>query len=570
MNGVRKQPAEDAPIRSASGVPLPEVAVPEVTVPEVTVPGTAERHPVDPADGPGDGPGDKPAGGPDDRLGLPGEFPYTRGIRPGMYRERPWTIRQLAGFGTAQETNARYRMLLDGGATGINGVFDYPSLRAFDSDDPRAGADVGRGGVAVDLRGDFDTLFDGIPLDEVSVSLVSSQPIGAVPHLAMYVRSAERRGFAPARLAGTSQNDFLMETAITIAPEALPPAGSFRLACDLAEFALRTMPRWNPVSVSGYNYREAGADAVLEMALCLAHGQAVVRALLDRGLAAEPVLARVTFFLSAHSDFFEEVAKYRALRRMWAHWVRDELGVRDPRAQLLRYHVQTSGVTNSARHAHVNIARSALQGLAAVCGGTQSLHVNGYDEAVCIPSEHAALTALRTQYVLLHETGVAKVADPLGGSYLVEYLTDALEERARRVLERIGELGGIVAATERGWVHAELARTAFAEQKAIENGERLVVGVNTQLDGDAEELDRFELPDGSLDRQVAALERTRSRRDREAAGVALKRVARACRDGENVMPAVLDAVDADVTLGELGRVFRDELGRWEFPLWQES
>ncbi|MET1072016.1 MAG: methylmalonyl-CoA mutase family protein, partial [Umezawaea sp.] len=315
---------------TASGVPLPPVAGPEHVAPGLP-----------------------------ERLGEPGGFPFTRGIRPTMYRERPWTIRQLAGFGTAQDTNVRYRMLLDGGSTGINGVFDYPSLRAFDSDEPRAGTDVGRGGVAVDVRDDFDALFKAIPLDEVSVSLVSSQPIGAVAHLAMFVRSAERQGFDRRRLAGTSQNDFLMETAITIAPEALPPLGSFRLACDLADFALRELPRWNPVSVSGYNYREAGADATMEMALCLAHGQAVARELVRRGHRPEAVLSRISFFLCAHNDFFEEVAKYRALRRMWARWVRDEFGVTDPRAQLFRYHVQTSGVTNAARHAHVNIARSA-------------------------------------------------------------------------------------------------------------------------------------------------------------------------------------------------------------------
>ncbi|HEX6340882.1 acyl-CoA mutase large subunit family protein [Umezawaea sp.] len=523
---------------TASGVPLPPFVGPEDVAP-----GLAER------------------------LGEPGGFPFTRGIRPTMYRERPWTIRQLAGFGTARDTNVRYRMLLDGGSTGINGVFDYPSLRAFDSDEPRAGADVGRGGVAVDVRDDFDVLFKGIPLDEVSVSLVSSQPIGAVAHLAMFVRSAERQGFDRRRLAGTSQNDFLMETAITIAPEALPPAGSFRLACDLADFALREMPRWNPVSVSGYNYREAGADATLEMALCLAHGQAVARELVRRGHRPEAALSRISFFLCAHNDFFEEVAKYRALRRMWARWVRDEFGVTDPRAQLFRYHVQTSGVTNAARHAHVNIARSALQGLAAVCGGTQSLHLNGYDEAVCIPSEHAALTALRTQHVLLHETGVAKVADPLGGSHLVEYLTDSLEHRAAEVLRVIDGLGGVVAATERGWVHSELASTAYADQMAIETGDSLVVGVNTHLDGDDEEMALFELPSGSLERQTAQLEAVRARRDARAASAALRAVAEACRDGRNTMPPVLAAVDADVTLGELGGLFRDELGRWEFPLW---
>jgi methylmalonyl-CoA mutase, N-terminal domain len=411
----------DGAAHSASGIPLPAVATPEHVAPGL------------------------PA-----RLGAPGEYPFTRGIRPGMYRDRPWTIRQLAGYGTAHDTNARYRTLLDGGATGVNGVFDYPSLRAFDSDDPRVGSDVGRGGVAVDVRADFDDLFDGIPLDRVSVSLVSSQPIGAVVHFAMFLRAAERSGVDVGALAGTSQNDFLMETAITIAPEALPPHGSFRLECDLVEYSLANVPRWNPVSVSGYNYREAGADATLEDALTLAHGQAVVRELVSRGCPAEKVLPRLSFFLDAHSDFFEEIAKFRAVRRMWAHWVRDDLGVRDPALQRFRFHTQTAGVTNTARHAHVNIGRSMLQALAAVLGGTQSLHVDGYDEAISIPTEHAALTALRSQLVLLHETGVAKTADPLGGSYLVEYLTDEIERRIEHRLADIDALGGVVTATEAG------------------------------------------------------------------------------------------------------------------------
>ena len=506
----------------------------------------------------------------DARTGLPGEYPYTRGVRQGMYRARPWTIRQLAGFGSARETNLRYRLLLERGANAVNGVFDYPSLRAFDSDDPKAVSDVGRGGVAVDVADDFDDLFAGIPLDRVSVSLVSSQPIGAVPHFAMFLRTAERCGIDPAALAGTSQNDFLMETAITIAPEALPPAGSFRLECDLAEFTLRRVPRWNPVSVSGYNYREAGADAPLEMALTLTHGQAVARELVRRGLAPELVLPRISFFLGAHNDFFEEVAKFRAMRRMWAAWVRDDLGVADPASQRFRFHVQTSGVTSTARHAQVNIARSMVQALAAVLGGTQSLHVNGFDEALSIPSEHAALTALRSQLVLLHETGVARSADPLGGSYLVEYLTDAIEDRARAIVGRIDALGGLVAATEQAWVHGELARLAFAAQNALEDGSQFVVGLNLDA-GDEESpvgnIEPFEIPAGTLAGQCARLDEVRRRRSAPAVERALECVAAACREGANTLPAVLEAVDADATLGEIGRTFRDTLGRWDFPLW---
>jgi len=312
--------------------------------------------------------------------------------------------------------------------------------------------------VAVDVTDDFGDLFAGIPLDEVSVSLVSSQPVGAAPHLAMYLAAAERRGFGRPALGGTSQNDFLMETAITIAPEALPPAASFRVECDVAEFCARELPRWNPISVTGYNYREAGADAPLELALTLAHGRAAARELIGRGLAPETALPKISFFLDAHADFFEEIAKFRAARRMWARFVAEDLGVSDPAAQKFRFHVQTSGVTMTARLPHLNIARSAIQALSAVLGGTQSLHVDAYDEALSIPSEHAALVALHTQHVLLWETGVAGSADPLGGSYLVEHLTDAMEERAGALVARIEGLGGLVAATEAAWVHTELSK----------------------------------------------------------------------------------------------------------------
>lgn len=523
---------------TASGIPVPVWAGPQTVAPEL-----------------------------DARLGEPGRFPFTRGLHEAMYRARPWTIRQLAGFGSAADTNERYRLLLKQGATGINGVFDYPSLRAFGSDDERAISDVGRGGVAVDVIDDFEDLFAGIPLADVSVSLVSSQPIGAVPHLAMYLRAAQRRGVERQQLSGTSQNDFLMETAITIAPLALAPQASFRLECDLVEFATLQLPRWNPLSVTGYNYREAGADAPLEMALVLAHGRAVAHELIRRGHAPEVFLPRISFFLCAHNDLFEEIAKFRAMRRMWSRFVRDELGVADERCQRFRFHTQTSGATSVARFAHVNIARSAIQGLAAVMGGTQSLHINGYDEALSIPTEHAALTALRTQYMLLHETGVANAADPLGGSWLVEHLTDEIEQAADKVMAQIENLGGIVAATESGWVHRELARHAFDHQRALEDGTSLVVGVNTQLEGPDEQPPPFPLPTGTADGQRARIAAVVERRDSGRVDQALAHLAEVCRSGENVMEAVLLAVDADVTLGEFGKVFRSELGTWEFPLW---
>jgi methylmalonyl-CoA mutase N-terminal domain/subunit len=503
----------------------------------------------------------------EERLGEPGRDPFTRGAYPRMYRQRPWTIRQLAGFGTAADTNKRYRLLLERGSTGINGVFDYPSLRAFGSDDPLAAADVGRGGVAVDVRDDFVDLFDSIALDELSVSLVSSQPIGAVAHLAMFIWAARQRGFDPAALSGTSQNDFLMETAITIAPRALPPAGSFRLECDVAEFCAAEMPRWHPVSVSGYNYREAGADAQLELALVISHGQAVVDELLRRGVEAERFLPRLSFFLCAHNDLLEEVAKFRAARRMWARWVRDVLHIRDPRCQRFRFHVQTSGATNVARFALTNIARGALQGLAAVLGGAQSLHINGYDEAIAIPTEGAALTALRTQYVLLEETGVAGSVDPLGGSYLIEYLTDAIEARASETVADIEDMAGIVGATESGWVHRELARLAFDYQRSIDAGARKIVGINCQAEGDDQVPPPFELPADALERQQARIKAARARRNDQAVSRALQQLAADCRTGQNVMRSALAAVEADASIGEFGRVFREVLGEWQFPLW---
>jgi methylmalonyl-CoA mutase N-terminal domain/subunit len=397
--------------------------------------------------------------------------------------------------------------------------------------------------------------------------LVSSQPIGAVTHLAMFLATAARRGIAREALAGTSQNDFLMETAITIAPAALPPRGSFQVECDLIEFAIRELPRWNPVSISGYNYREAGADAVLESALALAHAQAVAHEMIRRGHAPESFLSRISFFLNAHSDFFEEVAKFRAIRRAWAVWVRDVLGVQHEPSQRLRFHVQTSGVSNTARHAHVNIARSMTQALSAVLGGMQSLHVNGFDEAVSIPSEHAAMTALRSQYVLLHETGVARSADPLGGSYLVESLTDQMQERVARVVAEIDELGGVVAATESGWVHSELARLSFEAQKAIDDGDQLIVGVNTMTDGVDVPVEMFPLPPDALPRQLARLAEARRQRNESQAAAAVADVGAAAGAGVNVMPAVERAVAAGATLGEIGESLRQSFGRWDFPLW---
>ena len=526
------------PITTASGIPLPPVVTPEHVAPDV------ER-----------------------RLGGPGTAPYTRGIHAGMYRDRPWTVRQLAGFGSATDTNARYRLLLDKGATGINAVFDYPSLRAFDSDHPLAVPDVGRGGVAVDVTEDFDDLFAGIDLETVSVSLVSSQPIGAAPHLAMYLKAADKRKLNWDQLRGTSQNDFLMETCITIAPQALPPAASFRVACDVAEFCVQHLPRWNPISVAGYNYREAGADAVLELALTLAHGRAVVDELNRRGVPVSEAAGRVTFFLNAHNDLFEEIAKFRAARRMWYRIVHDELGCSDERAAKFKFHVQTSGMTCTAEQPLVNVARSALQAFAAICGGAQSMHVNGYDEAVSIPSEHAATVALRTQQVLQYESGIARSADPFGGSYLIEYLTDQMEAQVLDLMGDITAQGGIVAATESGWVHKEIGARAYEQMRGVTDGSYPVVGVNVGRDEEAPSVTPFTLPADTVERQKSRLDETRRSRDQNRYADAISRIVEDFKADVNVMPAVLAAVDAGATVGEIGQALRDVAGPWEFPLW---
>ncbi|HZQ28438.1 MAG TPA: methylmalonyl-CoA mutase family protein [Acidimicrobiales bacterium] len=497
-----------------------------------------------------------------DRLGQPGQPPYTRGIHAEMYRTRHWTVRQLAGFGTAADTNGRYRFLLERGATGINGVFDYPSLRAFDSDDPRAEPDVGRGGVAVDGVADFVDLFDGIDLGAVSVSLVSSQPIGAVPHLAMFLVAAQRAGTAATALRGTTQNDFLMETCITIGPAALPPAASFRMACDVAQFCIEGLPRWNPVSVAGYNYREAGADAVLEVALSLAHARAVVAELARRGVDATEAIARMSFFFAAHIDVFEEVAKFRAARRVWHRLAMEELGCRDPRAARLRFHAQTAGTTFSAATPLANVARGALEGLSAIAGGAQSLHVNGFDEAYAIPTEASAAVALRTQQVLLDESGVAASADPFGGSYLVEHLTDELEARVEEGLRSFELQGGVVAITESGWLHAELGRRAWDQYLAAEArpSPDLETGPATQ------EPEMFVLPDGVLERQRARLAEIRRGRDGRHVRSCLHTVASHAAAGRCVVPATLGAVAAGATLGEVGSALREALGTWNIPL----
>ena len=498
-------------------------------------------------------------------LGFPGEPPYTRGIHPTMYRGRLWTMRQLAGFGSPEETNQRYKLLLSHGATGINSVFDYPTLRGFDSDHPDAEADVGRGGVAVDSLEDLHLLFEGIPLDTTSVSLVTCQPVGTVPVFAMYLALAEQRGIPLELLQGTTQNDFLLETAVTIGMHTLPPQYSFKLSCDVIEYCVKHVPRWNPISIAGYNYREAGANAVQELGLCLAHGIACVEELVRRGLAVEEFAPRLSFFLNAHNDFFEEIAKYRAARRLWCRIMTERFQAQGPKAKKFRFHVQTAGSALTAQQPLNNIARAAYHGLAAVLGGAQSVHIDGYDEALCTPTEASALIALRTQQILQHETNVTATVDPLGGSYFVESLTNEVEQRVEDFLGKIEKQGGIVAAVANGWVHAEIADSAVAYQRAIEAEEMLVVGVNCCKVEDELPVEIFCSPETGP-RQRSRLLELRNRRDSAAVQLALEDVRLACRRLANLMPAVIQAVKAYATEGEITDIFRQEWGIWDPPL----
>ena len=499
-------------------------------------------------------------------LGFPGSEPYVRGAYSSMYRGRSWTVRQLAGFGPPEETNRRYKLLLKEGATGINGVFDYPTLREYDSTDPVARADVGRGGVAVDTLEDMRILFDGIPIHEVSTSLVTCNPVSNVTLQSMYFANALERGIPLEKLRGTSQNDFLMETAITTAPESLPPAHSFRLCCDAIEFCARRAPRWNPVSFTGYNYREAGCNAVQEVAFVVANAVACSEELVRRGLEVDRFAPRLSFFLSAHNDFFEEIAKYRAARRIWHRVMKERFAARDPGSLRFRFHVQTAGAALTAQQPLNNIARAAYHAMAAVLGGAQSLHVDAYDEALCTPTEQSALTALRTNQILLLETGVTRTADPLGGSYYVETLTNRLEEEILELLEEIENQGGMVRAVETGWIHRTINETAYAYQQAVESGEIPVVGLNChRMEEEELPMDLFQVPE-TLSVQEKRLRKVLRERDEAQVQKALSAVEHAATSGENLMDVLMEGVTRGITIGEVSRAIKRALGTWNAPL----
>ncbi len=497
---------------------------------------------------------------PDRDLGDPGAYPFTRGVYPSMYRGRLWTMRQFAGFGTAAETNERFRYLLEHGQTGLSTAFDMPTLMGYDSDHSRSLGEVGREGVAIDSLEDMETLFAGIPLGEVSTSMTINSPAAIL--LAFYVCVGEEQGVARDRLRGTVQTDILKEY-IAQKEFIFPPAESLRLVTDMIEWCTRELPQMHPVSISGYHIREAGSTAAQELAFTLANGFTYVEWALERGLDIDEFAPRLSFFFNAHIDFFEEIAKYRAARRIWARELRDRFGAKEPRSWLMRFHTQTAGVSLTAQQPEVNIVRTAIEALAAVLGGTQSLHTNSYDEALALPTEDAARIALRTQQVIAHESGVVDTADPLGGSYFVEHLTNELERQAYEYFDRIEELGGVVAAIEQNFFQREIAEAAFRYQGEVERGERVVVGVNRYGLEDEPEPALLKVDPALEPEQVARVQSLRARRDAGAVESALARLKEdASRDDRNLMPAIVDAARSYATMGEMCDALRDVWGVW--------
>jgi methylmalonyl-CoA mutase, N-terminal domain len=493
-------------------------------------------------------------------LGYPGAFPYTRGVYPSMYRGRLWTMRQFAGFGTAEETNARFRYLLDHGQTGLSTAFDMPTLMGYDSDHPRSLGEVGREGVAIDSLEDMEQLFAGIPLGEVSTSMTINAPAAML--LAFYICVAEEQGVPQDKLRGTIQTDILKEY-IAQKEWIFPPEPSMRLCVDMIEYCARNVPLWHPVSISGYHIREAGSTAAQELAFTLADGFAYVEAGIERGLDVDDFAPRLSFFFNAHIDFFEEVAKYRAARRIWARELRERYGAKNPRSWLLRFHAQTAGVSLTAQQPEVNIVRTALEALAAVLGGCQSLHTNSFDEALALPTEHAVKLALRTQQVIAHETGVASTIDPLGGSYYLEDLTNRLEQEAYDYFGRIRDLGGVVEAIKENFFQREIAEASFRFQSEVESGERVIVGVNRFADADERELEILKIDAALEQKQIDRVQAVRIRRDSAAAESALARLKREAAEADtNLMPAIIDASRAYVTMGEMCEALRETWGVW--------
>ena len=498
-------------------------------------------------------------------IGFPGEYPYTRGVHATMHRGRLWTMRMFAGFGTAEETNARFRYLLSQGQTGLSVAFDMPTLYGYDTDAPEALGEFGKCGVAVSSLADMEVLFDQIPLGEVTTSMTINSPAAVI--WAMYIAAAEKQGYRRAQLGGTLQNDILKEY-IAQKEFIFPPEPSMRLVTDTVEFGTRELPLWNTISISGYHIREAGSTAAQELAFTLADGFAYVEAALARGLDVDEFAPRLSFFFNAHNDFFEEIAKYRAARRIWARAMRDKYGARQPRSWLMRFHTQTAGVSLTAQQPENNIVRVAIQALAAVLGGTQSLHTNSMDEALALPSEKAVTVALRTQQIIAEESGVANTIDPLGGSYFVEALTDRMEAEANAYFDQIQRLGGVVPAIEHGFFQREIADAAYVYQREIDDRRRTIVGVNDYVANEPVEVPILAMDPDGYDRQVARLRRVRAERDDSVVQQTLHRLSDAARDESiNLMPPILECVEAYATLGEISDVFREVFGEYNEPVY---
>jgi methylmalonyl-CoA mutase N-terminal domain/subunit len=493
-------------------------------------------------------------------LELPGEFPFTRGPYRDMYRGRPWTIRQYAGFASAEETNERFRYLLERGQTGLSVAFDLPTQLGYDSDDPRAEGEVGRTGVAVDSVADMELLFEGIPLGDVSTSMTINAPAALL--LLLYELVAEEQGVDGAQLRGTVQNDILKEY-IARGNYIFPPRPSMRITTDLFAYCAERLPRWNTISISGYHIREAGSTAAQELAFTLANGIAYCEAAVAAGLSPDEFGARLSFFFNAHNYFFQEVAKFRAARRLWARIMQERFEATNARALALRFHAQTGGSTLTAQQPENNVVRVAIQALSAVAGGAQSIHTNAFDEALALPTERSARIALRTQQILAHEAGGTDTADPLGGSYFVEALTRELEERAWELIEHVDELGGAVAAIERGFVQEEIDQAAFRYQQDVERGVRVVVGVNRYSEDEAEPIELHRLDEESERRQLERTARVRAERNQEEAARALAEVRRTARGDANLLPPMREALRARCTIGEICGVLREEFGTYD-------
>jgi methylmalonyl-CoA mutase N-terminal domain/subunit len=498
-----------------------------------------------------------------DKLGLPGEYPFTRGVHPTMHRGRLWTMRMFAGFGTAEETNARFKYLLEQGQTGLSVAFDLPTLYGYDTNAPEAEGEFGKCGVAISSLRDMEFLFDGIPLDKVTTSMTINSP--AAITWAMYIAAAEKQGVPMHQLGGTIQNDILKEY-IAQKEYIFPPKPSMRLVTDTVEFGTQHLPKWNTISISGYHIREAGSTAAQELAFTLADGMEYVRWAVDRGVDVDAFAPRLSFFFNCHNDFLEEIAKFRAARRIWAHEMRHTFGAQNPRSWWLRFHTQTAGCSLTAQQPEINVVRVAIQALAAVLGGTQSLHTNSLDEALALPGEHAVTIALRTQQIIAHESGVTNTVDPLGGAYAVEALTDRLEQQAYDYFERTKALGGVIPAIEAGFFQQEIADAAYRYQREIDERRRIIVGVNEFVADEPLQVPLLEMDPQGYEKQCARLAQVRAERDNGAVGQALDRLRIAAQGTENTMPYILDAVRVYATLQEIMDVFREVFGLYREPM----